>query len=135
MRKTALLRSLTAIGLSCALFSGFASAESLKQQASQTWDSAAETVDMAGKDAGQAITKGVNNVDKYMDDSSITAQIKSKLLSTSGIDSNDISVKTVKGVVYISGFVKNDNQIDQVINMVSAINGVKSVQSSLMVAN
>ncbi|MCW2256391.1 hyperosmotically inducible protein [Providencia alcalifaciens] len=136
MKNIALLRSLIVIGLSGTLFACSSSANSpLKEQASQTWDSAAKTVDIAGKDTSEAISSGVKSTDNYVDDSSITAQIKSKLLATSGIDSNSVSVKTVKGVVYLSGFAKSDSQIDKVVQVVSAVNGVKSVQNGLVVAN
>ncbi|WP_439957511.1 BON domain-containing protein, partial [Providencia vermicola] len=128
--------SFIVIGLSGALFACSSSANSpLKEQASETWDSAVKTADIAGKDTSEAISSGVNSADNYMDDSSITAQVKSKLLTTSGIDSNSISVKTVKGVVYLSGFVKSADQIDKVVQVVSRVNGVKSVQNGLVVAN
>lgn len=136
MKNTTLLRSLIVIGLSGTLFACSSSANSpLKEQASETWDSAAKTVDIAGKDTGEAISGGVKSADNYVDDSSITAQVKSKLLSTSGIDSNSISVKTVKGVVYLSGFVKSDSQMNKAVQVVSMVNGVKSVQNGLVVAN
>ncbi len=136
MKNTAFLRSLTAITLGCVLFSGYASAEtSLTNQAEQAWNSTAKTLSMAGDDAGNAITSGVNSVDSYTADASLTAQVKSHLLATRGIDSNSISVKTDKGVVYISGFLKNAEQINTVVKVVSAVEGVKLVRSSLMITN
>lgn len=136
MKKTTLLRSLGVIGLSWALFACSSSSDSaLKKQASETWDSAAKTVDMAGKDTGDAISTGAKNTDQYMDDSAITANVKSKLLSTSGIPSNSVSVKTIDKVVYLSGFVKSDDQINKIVQAVSTIKGVKSVQNGLVVAN
>ncbi|MGJ3355479.1 BON domain-containing protein [Providencia sp. Je.9.19] len=136
MKKTTLLRSLGVIGLSWALFACSSSSDSaLKKQASETWDSAAKTVDMAGKDTGDAISTGAKNTDQYMDDSAITANVKSKLLSTSGIPSNSVSVKTIDKVVYLSGFVKSDDQINKIVQAVSTIKGVKSVQNGLVIAN
>ncbi len=136
MKNTAFLRSLTAITLGCVLFSGYASAEtSLTNQAEQAWNSTAKTLSMAGDDAGNAITSGVNSVDSYAGDASLTAQVKSHLLATRGIDSNDISVKTVKGVVYITGTVQNAEQISTVVKVASAVEGVKLVKSGLMVIN
>lgn len=136
MKKTTLLRSLGVIGLSWALFACSSSSDSaLKKQASETWDSAAKTVDIAGKDTGEAISTGAKNTDQYMDDSAITANVKSKLLSTSGIPSNSVSVKTIDKVVYLSGFVKSDDQINKIVQAVSTIKGVKSVQNGLVVAN
>lgn len=136
MKKTTLLRSLTVIGMSWALFACSSSSDSsLKKQASETWDSAAKTVDMAGRDTGNAISSGAKSTDKYIDDSSITAEVKSKLLTTSGISSNSVSVKTVHGVVYLSGFVKSNDQVNKIVEVVSMINGVKTVQNGLVVAN
>ncbi|MFY3771553.1 BON domain-containing protein [Providencia manganoxydans] len=132
MKNSVLLRSLLVIGLSGSLF---ACSAPLKEQVSDTWDSAVKTADIAGKDTSEAVSSGVKSTDNYIDDSSITAQVKSKLLTTSGIDSNSISVKTVKGVVYLSGFVKSDSQVDKVVQVVSMVNGVKSVQNGLVVAN
>lgn len=134
MKKTTLLRSLGVIGLSWALFA-CSSDGALKKQASETWDSAGKTVDMAGKDTGEAISTGAKNTDQYMDDSAITANVKSKLLSTSGISSNSVSVKTIDKVVYLSGFVKSNDQINKIVQAVSTIQGVKSVQNGLVVAN
>ncbi|EPC2528861.1 BON domain-containing protein [Providencia stuartii] len=136
MKHSALLRSLIVIGLSGTLFACSSSANSpLKEQAAETWDSAVKTADIAGKDTSEAISSGAKRVDNYMDDSSITAKVKSKLLTTSGIDSNSISVKTVNGVVYLSGFVKSNNQVDKIVQVVSMVEGVKSVQNGLVVAN
>ncbi|AFH93358.1 TPA: BON domain-containing protein [Providencia stuartii] len=136
MKHSALLRSLIVIGLSGTLFACSSSANSpLKEQAAETWDSAVKTADIAGKDTSEAISSGAKSVDNYMDDSSITAKVKSKLLTTSGIDSNSISVKTVNGVVYLSGFVKSNNQVDKIVQVVSMVEGVKSVQNGLVVAN
>lgn len=135
MKNTLFLRSLIVIGLSSALFACGSSNSPLKQQATETWDSAGKTIDIAGKDTGEAISSGVESTDKYITDSSITAQVKSKLLTTSGIDSNSISVKTVQGVVYLSGFVKSDSQANKAAEVASLINGVKSVQNGLVVAN
>ncbi|EMH4148115.1 BON domain-containing protein [Providencia stuartii] len=136
MKHSALLRSLIVIGLSGTLFACSSSANSpLKEQAAETWDSAVKTADIAGKDTSEAISSGAKSVDNYMDDSSITAKVKSKLLTTSGIDSNSISVKTVNGVVYLSGFVKSNNQVDKIVQVVSVVEGVKSVQNGLVVAN
>lgn len=136
MKKAILLSSLTAIGLSFALTACSSSSDgALKKQASETWDSAAKTVEMAGKDTGNAISSGAKNTGEYIDDSAITADVKGKLLGTKGISSNSVSVKTVNGVVYLSGFVKSADQIDKITQVASRVNGVKSVQNGLVLAN
>ncbi len=136
MKKTTLLRSVGVIGLSWALFAcNSPSDKALKTQASETWDSASKTVSMAGENTGDAISSGAKSTDRYIDDSAITADVKSKLLSTSGVPSNSISVKTVDGVVYLSGFVKSQEQINKAVQAVSTIKGVKTVQNGLGVAD
>ncbi|BBG61162.1 Osmotically-inducible protein Y precursor [Providencia rustigianii] len=136
MKKIAILRSLGVIGLSWALFACSSSSDSaLKKQASETWDSAGKTVEIAGKDTGNAISSGVKSTDTYIDDSAITADIKSKLLSTSGIPSNSVSVKTVNGVVYLSGFIKSSDTINQITQIAASAKGVKSVQNGLVLTN
>ncbi|MFP4865393.1 BON domain-containing protein [Providencia rettgeri] len=49
--------------------------------------------------------------------------------------SNSVSVKTVNGVVYLSGFVKSADQIDKITQVASQVKGVKSVQNGLVIAN
>ncbi|HGN1707676.1 TPA: BON domain-containing protein [Providencia rettgeri] len=136
MKKTTLLNCFTAVGLSLVLTACNSSSDSaLKKQASETWDSAAKTAEMAGKDTSNAISSGTQNTGEYIDDSAITADVKGKLLGTKGISSNSVSVKTVNGVVYLSGFVKSADQIDKIVQVASQVNGVKSVQNGLVLAN
>ncbi|HEM7187076.1 BON domain-containing protein [Providencia sp. 1701011] len=136
MKKAKLLSVLGVIGLSWTLAACSSSSDSaLKKQASETWDSASKTVEMAGKDTGNAISSGAKNTGEYIDDSAITADVKGKLLGTKGISSNSVSVKTVNGVVYLSGFVKSADQIDKITQVASQVNGVKSVQNGLVIAN
>ncbi|APC10334.1 MULTISPECIES: BON domain-containing protein [Providencia] len=136
MKKATLLSCLGVIGLSWALTACSSSSDSaLKKQASETWDSASKTVEMAGKDTGNAISSGAKNTGEYIDDSAITADVKGKLLGTKGISSNNVSVKTVNGVVYLSGFVTSTDQIDKIVLVASQVNGVKSVQNGLVLAN
>lgn len=136
MKKATLLSCFAVVGLSLALTACNSSSDSaLKKQASQTWDSASKTAEMAGKDTGNAISSGAKNTGEYIDDSAITADVKGKLLGTKGISSNSVSVKTVNGVVYLSGFVKSADQIDKITQVASQVNGVKSVQNGLVLEN
>ena len=79
--------------------------------------------------------EGTKNTGEYIDDSAITADVKGKLLGTKGISSNSVSVKTVNGVVYLSGFVKSADQMDKITQVASQVKGVKSVQNGLVIAN
>ncbi|MDX7985807.1 BON domain-containing protein [Xenorhabdus sp. 12] len=88
-----------------------------------------KTIDEAGKKVDDSLQKA----DNYLDDSSITAKVKGKLLEHKGINSNDISVKTEKGVVYLSGFVGSKKEAVKVAEIAHGVKGVKSVKNSLTV--
>ncbi|OCQ50861.1 Osmotically-inducible protein Y precursor [Photorhabdus australis subsp. thailandensis] len=123
MKNAKLTYSLIAVVLGTALVSGNVLAEeSFKNKSIQVFDS-----------AGQKIDDSMKSVDGYMGDSATTAKIKSKLLAERGISSNDISVKTEKGVVYISGFVKNEEQSRKILAVISKVKGVKSIQNGLTI--
>mgnify|MGYP006052252279 CR=1 FL=1 len=72
----------------------------------------------------------VENPDKYqsstINDSYITAKVKTDLFSTSGVSSNDVKLVTNGGIVYIFGIVPA-NQEQKIYNEAMAISGVKKV--------
>ncbi|TKI08627.1 molecular chaperone OsmY [Martelella alba] len=67
----------------------------------------------------------------YMDDSAVTAKVKSALVSDKGINSNDISVTTVHGVVTLSGYVADQEQVDHAVTAAKGVEGVSSVDNQL----
>ncbi len=75
---------------------------------------------------GAATTVGTK-----IDDSVITAQVKSALLADASIKSVDISVATRKGEVQLSGFVNNQGQIDRAVEVARAIEGVTQVSNDM----
>ncbi|AOM41274.1 BON domain-containing protein [Xenorhabdus hominickii] len=81
--------------------------------------------------AGQKIDSSLQHADNFLDDSTITAKVKGELLGHKGLNSNEISVKTEKGIVYLSGFVKNKRQAAEIAEIVHGVEGVKAVKSTL----
>jgi hyperosmotically inducible protein len=89
--------------------------------------------------------EGVKNVDNKMslktpttvgekiDDGIITTKVKGALVAESGLDSGDIAVVTRDGVVQLSGFVKDQSQIDRATQVARATEGVKDVMNELSV--
>ena len=73
--------------------------------------------------------KGVKRVVK---DSVITSKVKGSLLKDEGLKSLKVSVKTNHGVVLLSGFVETEDQIQQAGKIAADIEGVKSVENSLL---
>ncbi len=70
-------------------------------------------------------------VGRVVDDSVITAKAKTEILATKDLKSLQISVETRKGEVILSGFVDNQSMKDKAEQVVSRIDGVKSVRNSL----
>ncbi len=66
-----------------------------------------------------------------IDDTVVTASVKSALLADADIKSIDFKVETRKGEVMLSGFVDNQSQKDRASTLVKAVNGVKSVQNNV----
>jgi hyperosmotically inducible periplasmic protein len=63
----------------------------------------------------------------------ITAKAKSKLLAEESFKSLNISVETYEGNVILSGFVNSNELKVKATEIVSSIEGVKSVKNSLMI--
>lgn len=66
-----------------------------------------------------------------IDDSVVTTNVKSALLSDPDIKSFDLKVETRKGNVQLSGFVDNQTQVDRATAVARGIAGVLSVQDSV----
>ena len=68
-----------------------------------------------------------------IDDASITAQVKSSLLSHHSTSALNTSVSTTDGVVTLSGIAKNDAEKSLVTKLATDINGVTSVINNMTV--
>jgi osmotically-inducible protein OsmY len=69
-----------------------------------------------------------------IDDASITAQVKSSLLSHHSTSALHTTVSTTDGVVTLSGIAKNDAEKSLVTKLVNDINGVNSVVNNMTIA-
>jgi len=70
---------------------------------------------------------------QYIDSSVITSKVKSKLFEDSVTTGFDISVKTYKGVVQLSGFVNTAAQKRRAGNLARSVAGVKDIRNDLVV--
>ena len=57
--------------------------------------------------SGCAVTRGQETTGAYIDDSTITATVKSRFVDNKDVDAAAISVETLNGTVMLSGFAKN----------------------------
>ena len=69
----------------------------------------------------------------FLDDSSITAQVKIALLQDDGIHGLAISVETHQGIVTLGGSVRNRLQVHRAVEIASGIRGVVNVKNNLSI--
>ena len=70
---------------------------------------------------------------EYIDDSVITAKIKTQLAADDFLKSFEISVESRKGIVQLSGFVNSQEAVDKAGQIARGVNGVKTVKNDLIV--
>lgn len=78
-----------------------------------------------------ATTAAKTTIGTEIDDTIVTASVKSALLSDADIKSFDFRVETRKGEVMLSGFVDNQAQLDRANALTQAVAGVKSIQNNM----
>ena len=72
-------------------------------------------------------------VGTQVDDTVITASVKSALLADPAIRSLDLQVETRDGTVQLSGFVDSQSQIDQALAITRSVAGVTEVENGVTV--
>ena len=82
----------------------------------------------------KALVKAGETMGEKIDDASITAQVKSSLLSHRSTSAIKTKVSTTDGVVTISGIAKNDAEKSLVTKLANDINGVISVINNMTIA-
>jgi hyperosmotically inducible periplasmic protein len=83
---------------------------------------------------GCAVTRGQESVGAYVDDSTITTQVKSRFVENKQVDAAAISVETMKGTVMLSGFAKNNTERNTAETIARSVKGVVSVKNAISVS-
>ena len=83
--------------------------------------------------AACASTRTHESTGEYVDDSVITAKIKTQLANDGFLKSFQISVESRKGIVQLSGFVDSHNAVDKAGQIARGVEGVKSIKNNLIV--
>ena len=83
--------------------------------------------------SGCAVTRGQETVGAYVDDTTITTQIKSRYIENRDVDASSIRVETLNGTVMLSGFAKNSTEKSTAEGIARNVNGVKSVRNEIAV--
>ena len=82
---------------------------------------------------GCASTTTKEGTGEYVDDSVITAKVKAEIFKDETLKSAEINVETFKGVVQLSGFVKQQADIARATEVARSVKGVTSVKNDMRV--
>jgi osmotically-inducible protein OsmY len=70
---------------------------------------------------------------EYVDDSAITAKVKTALIQDPEVKATDVKVETYKGVVQLSGFANSEKEINKAVQVARDVQGVKSVKNDIRI--
>ena len=82
---------------------------------------------------GCAVSRGQESVGSYIDDSTITTQVKARMVDNKQVDAAAISVETMKGTVMLSGFAKNSTERNTAEILAREVKGVVAVRNEIAV--
>ena len=83
--------------------------------------------------SGCAVTRGQETVGAYIDDATITTQIKGRFVENKNVDAASIRVETLNGTVMLSGFAKNGTEKATAEELTWKVNGVKAVKNEIAI--
>jgi osmotically-inducible protein OsmY len=82
---------------------------------------------------GCAVTRGQETTGAYVDDSAITAAVKTKFVENKDVDASSIGVETLNGTVMLSGFAKNATEKATAETLTRKVDGVKAVKNQIVI--
>jgi osmotically-inducible protein OsmY len=83
--------------------------------------------------AGCAVTDSQSTVGQYVDDSTITTRVKSRMAEDTQVSASRISVETLNGTVQLSGFAANSAEKARAAQIARSVPGVKDVRNNIAV--
>lgn len=82
---------------------------------------------------GCASTPTSSSAGEMIDDTVITAKVKTAIFNEKELSAAEINVETFKGVVQLSGFVSQRSDIAKASTVTLAVGGVTSVRNDIVV--
>ena len=82
---------------------------------------------------GCAVHRGQETVGAYIDDTTITTQIKSRFAEDKQVAATSIRVETLNGTVMLSGFAKSATEKNTAEAIARGVNGVRSVKNEIAI--
>ena len=82
---------------------------------------------------GCSSTRTDESAGEFLDDTVITAKVKTAIMQEASLKSSQISVKSYKDTVQLSGFVDSAHAVRRAGEVAGAVEGVASVKNDLIV--
>jgi osmotically-inducible protein OsmY len=82
---------------------------------------------------GCAVTDRQSSVGTYVDDATITTQVKAKLAEDTSVSASRISVETLQGTVQLAGFAVSEAEKSRAAQIARSVKGVKQVRNDVVV--
>lgn len=83
--------------------------------------------------SGCSVMRGQQSAGSYMDDTGVTANVKSAFAADQAVSAAAISVETMKGTVQLSGFAKSQAEKDRAAALARQQKGVVAVKNDIVV--
>lgn len=80
------------------------------------------------------VSGSVTSAGQAVDDAVLTSRVKAALANDAGLKTLDLKVDSSAGVVSLSGIVATQTMRDNAIQVAQSVEGVRSVNNNLMVA-
>jgi osmotically-inducible protein OsmY len=80
---------------------------------------------------GCASTAKHESTGQYVDDTAITAKVKTAIFEQPSLKSAEINVETFKGIVQLSGFVRSQDNVNTAMATAKNVPGVVSVKNDM----
>ncbi|MBE0627150.1 MAG: BON domain-containing protein [Burkholderiales bacterium] len=122
VRSIAVVRGLALAGAVSILIAGCGSREEV---------AAAPVASTAAASASTVTPPAGTSIGTQIDDSVVTARVKSALLADHDAKGFEIKVETRKGEVQLSGFVDTQERIDSAVALTRQVEGVKGVENNM----
>lgn len=69
---------------------------------------------------------------EYLDDTVLTAKVKSALLNDPTVSGLAVNVESFKGTVQLSGFVKSADEREKAVQVARKVGGVKQIRNDIL---
>lgn len=83
--------------------------------------------------SGCAVIRGQEHVGSYVDDKSIQAAIKAKMIEDKRVDAGAVHVDVLNGEVALSGYAKSGAEKEEATRIARDTNGVRAVHNNLII--